>query len=350
MMTTSFISSLSLSNASRASVPRLQAELARANREIADGRFADVGLELGARVGESLGLRQRRAELEALRTGNDAASLRLSTSQAALKQVQAAADALQKDMIGLTDQQRAGTVAATAGSQLAALAAALNASASGQYVFGGTRTGVAPLTAYAGSPASPARAAVDAAFTAYFGFAKDSPGAAGVSADQMKDFLATRIEPLFSEASWTSQWSQAASRNLDSRISLSETIETSVNANAPAIRKLAMAYVIASDLNLGAMPLETRLVATGRVQTLLGEASGGLVAMQADLGRAQSRITDANSRLEAQASLLSTEIGRLEAVDPAEAKTRVDAVTTQLQMSYALTAQLRQLSLVAFIA
>ncbi|WP_132255834.1 flagellar hook-associated family protein [Methylobacterium segetis] len=350
MMTTSFISSLSLWNASRDGVPRLQAGLANATREIAELRHADIGLALGARVGESLVLRQRTAELEALRDGNGVAASRLTASQAALKQIQSAADALQTTLIGLSDGQRAGAAAGTAASQLAALTAALNTSVSGQYVFGGTRADAPPVAAYAGSPASPARAAVEAAFRDHFGFAKDSPRAAGVTASDMKAFLATRLEPLASESSWTSLWSQASSRNIDSRISLSETIETSANANAPALRKLAMAYVIASDLNLAAMPVEAQAVATARVMTLLGEASAGLVAMQADLGRAQSRITDASSRIASQTTLLAAEINRLEAVDPAEARSRVDAVTTQLQMSYALTAQLRQLSLVAFIA
>ena len=84
--------------------------------------------------------------------------------------------------------------------------------------------------------------------------------------------------------------------------------------------------------------------------SLLGRASGGLVAIQADLGRVQARITDANTRMDAQKALLSSEITWLEAVDPAEAKSRVDGLTTQIQMSYSLTAQLRQLSLVAYIS
>ena len=111
-----------------------------------------------------------------------------------------------------------------------------------------------------------------------------------------------------------------------------------------------MAYVIASGLGLSGLSQDTQEAATGRVMDLLGQASGGLTTMQADLGRTQSRITEANVRMAKQTALLTGQIRDLESVDPAEAKARVDAITTQMQMSYGLTAQLRSLSLINFLS
>jgi flagellar hook-associated protein 3 FlgL len=50
-----------------------------------------------------------------------------------------------------------------------------------------------------------------------------------------------------------------------------------------------------------------------------------------------------------QKDILDEKITHLEAVDPAEAKIRIDQLSTQLQTSYSLTAQLKNLSLINFI-
>ena len=349
MMTTSFVSSQSLWNAPRAGVNRLLTQLADANREIATGRYADVGLALGRGVGETLSLRQRSAEIDALMDGNGAASARLEITQATLREVQGAADGLLKELIALPDLQRAASTADAAKSRLAALTSALNATSGGQFVFAGTNTDQSPLAAYAATPASAAKMALDAAFQAHFGFAQGDPAAASVTPASMQAFLDGPVAGLFSDANWAADWSSASSTDIDSRISLTETAATSVNANAPSMRTLAIAYVIGSDLGLSSFSAQAQSVATGRVMTLLGQASTGLVAAQADLGRVQTRITDANTRMEGQRALLTNRITQREGVDPAEAKSRVDGLTTQIQMSYALTAQLRQLSLVNYL-
>ena len=345
MMTTGYISSLNLWNAPRTGAARLQADLAEATREIATGRHADVGATLGTGVAESFGLRRQGAVLAALKSGNAAAALRLETSQAALKDIQAGADATLKDLVALPADRRAAAVAASAGERLAALTAALNTSAGGQFVFGGTDAGAAPLGPYEGSPPSAAKAAVQAALATAF-----PSGIANATAAQMTAFLDGPLAAQFGESGWTARWSGASSRTLDTRISLTETVTTSASANAAPLRDLAMAYVIGAGLGLSGFSAEAQGVATSRMMDLLGRASAGLVTMQADLGRAQGRITEANARIDKQTALLNGRINDLESVDPAEAKSRVDALSTQIQMSYGLTAQLRSLSLINYVS
>lgn len=350
MMTTGFISSLNLWNAPRTGAARLQSDLATATREIATGRLADVGATLGGGVTEAFGLRRQSAVLAALTQSNAAASLRLQATQGALKEVQTAADATLAELTALPASQRGQTAAEAARGRLAALTGALNTNASGQFVFGGTTSGTAPLTAYEGSPASAAKTAVDDAFALYFGFAPGSAAASGITPSQIESFIDGPLAGLFTEANWKQTWSGASSRTIDSQISLTETVSTSVSANADAFRKLGMAYVIASGLGLSGLSQDAQEAATGRVMDLLGQASGGLTTMQADLGRSQSRITEANARMAKQTALLTGQVRDLESVDPAEAKARVDAITTQMQMSYGLTAQLRSLSLINFLS
>ncbi|MCJ2036276.1 flagellar hook-associated family protein [Methylobacterium sp. J-068] len=348
-MRTNALSTLSFWNTPRTGVARMQADIATANQELVTGRYADVGLALGSRTGLAVDLRQKTAELAALRDSNDTATLRLSTTQAALKQMQDTADTTLKSLTGVPEDKRAGVLKDMAAAQLASLTGLLNTSAAGQFVFGGTNTANAPMKAYATTPASAAKAATDAAFLGAFGVSQDSAGASAISAGDMSSFLDGSFASLFDDSAWDANWSDAGSAPLTSRISLSETVQTSASANAPALRKLAMAYVMASDLGTANLSAAAQTVVTERVATLLGEASKGLVTLQADLGRSQAAITSANTRLDAQKTLLTSQVGQMEGVDTAEAKTRVDRLSTQVQISYALTAQLRQLSLVSYL-
>ncbi len=344
MMTTGFISSLNLWNAPRTGAARLQGELADATREIATLRHADIGATLGGGVAESFGLRRQSAVLAALTQSNGVASLRLDASQTALKAIQSDADAMLKELTGLPADKRAAAIASTSAARLSTLTAALNTSVGGQFVFGGTDTGAAPLTAYEGTPTSPAKTAVQAALAAAF-----PTGTANATAGQMTAFLDNLHASLFDENGW-SRFSGASNRTLDSRISLTETATTSASANAAPLRDLAMAYVIGSGIGLSGFSADAQAAAAARMSDLLGSASRGLVQMQADLGLSQSRITEANARMEKQTALFTTRINTLEGVDPVEAKSRVDALTTQIQMSYGLTSQLRSLSLINYVS
>jgi flagellar hook-associated protein 3 FlgL len=345
MMTTSYISSLSLWNAPRSGAAKLQSEIADATREIAEGRHADVGLALGGQVSRSLSLRQGAAEIAALKDGNGVTALRLGASQGVLQQMQKSTDATFASLTGLSSDKRVAAMGASADDTLASLTALLNTRANGQALFAGTNTAVGPIRDDA---AANAKANAAAAFERAFGFPPGDPQAATLTASQVQNFLEATVAAQFADPNWGNTWSQASRTTVSSRISLSETVTTSVSADADPFRQLAQAAVVAG-LGLAALSADAQDVVSGRVMSLLSKGSAGLVSLQADLGRSQSRLADANTRLDAQSDLITKEIARLEAVDPAEAKTRLNAATTQLQMSYSLTAQLQELSLLKYV-
>ncbi len=346
MMTTSYISSLSLWNTPRSASARLQGEIANATQEIAGGRYADVGLTLGAQVSRSLSLRQSAAEIAALKDGNALTGLRLSASQSVLQQLQKSADSQFAALTALPADKRGAAMAASANDTLASLTSLLNSSASGQALFAGINTGANPIRDGA---AANAKAAAVTAFQTAFGFPPSDPRAATLTAAQVKTFLEGPVASQFADPSWGTTWSQASSTVVTSQIALGETVTSSVTANETAFRQLAQAAVV-SGLGLAGLSADAQAAVSDRVMGLLSQASAGLVSLQADLGRSQSRITDANTRLDAQANFIKTDIARLETVDPAEAKIRLDAAKTQLQMSYSLTAQLQELSLLKYVA
>jgi flagellar hook-associated protein 3 FlgL len=346
MMTTSYISSLSLWNTPRSASARLQAEIADATQQIASGRYADVGLALGGQVSRSLSLRQSAAEIAALKDGNGLAALRLGTSQTVLQQLQKSADAQFATLTGLSSDKRVAAMAASADDTLASLTSLLDSSASGQALFSGTNTGVKPIRDGA---VADAKAAAATAFRDAFGFPPGDPQAATLTPSQIKNFLEGTVAAQFADPNWGTTWSQASDTSVTSRIALGETVSTSVSANGTAFRQLAQAAIV-SSLGLTGLSADAQAVVSDRAMSLLSKASAGLVSLQADLGRSQSRITDANARLDAQSALITKEIAGLEEVDPTEAQTRLSAAKTQLQMSYSLTAQLQDLSLLKYVA
>ena len=99
------------------------------------------------------------------------------------------------------------------------------------------------------------------------------------------------------------------------------------------------------------MPLsaETRDVVIGKAIEILSTAVSGIIDVQAEIGTSHAKAESANERMDLQKSIFEERIGKLEAVDPAEAKVRVDQLVTQIQSSYSLTAQLKQLSLINYI-
>ncbi|AWB25110.1 flagellar hook-associated family protein [Methylobacterium currus] len=345
-MTTSYISSLSLWNTPRSASARLQGEIADATQEIAGGRYADVGLTLGAQVSRSLSLRQSAAEIAALKDSNSLTAFRLSMSQNVLQQLQKSADAQFANLTALPVAKRVATMAASANDTLASLTNLLNSSASGQALFAGINTGAGPIRDGA---VADAQAAAAKAFVDTFNFAPSDPRAATLTAADVKKFLETTIAGQFTDAAWSKTWSQASTTAVTSQISLGETVTTSVSANETAFRQLAEAAIV-SGLGLTGLSADAQTVVSDRATSLLSKASAGLVSIQADLGRSQSRITDANTRLDAQTNLIKTDISRLEAVDPTEAQARLSAARTQLQMSYSLTAQLQELSLLKYVS
>ncbi len=64
---------------------------------------------------------------------------------------------------------------------------------------------------------------------------------------------------------------------------------------------------------------------------------------------AQERIKSANDRIDIQVTLIQQHVTDLEGVDPYEATANVNALLTQIETAYALTARLQNLSLIDYI-
>jgi flagellar hook-associated protein 3 FlgL len=326
----------------------MQVDLVKAQKEMDTLRVADLGLALGSRTTQSISFARDHDRLNSIVDSNALVNSRLKSTQDALGQL---ADRVQNFLGNLTSST-AGDLTNditrdSARSTLDAMAAVLNTSINGEYLFAGTNTDVKPIADF-NAAGSPAKAAFDLAFFTQFGFHQNDPAASIVDAAGMDAFL-DNIETQFLGTGWEANWSSATDEPIVSRIALNETTETSVSANTTAVRKLAMAASVVTQLMSSQISDEARQVLIDLSLGLVGEALSGLGQVQSQTGMIQQRVSDANTRMNTQIDLFNRHILDLEGVDPYEAANRVNDLMTHIQTSFALTARIQQLSLLNFL-
>ncbi|AZO51154.1 MAG: flagellar hook-associated family protein [Mesorhizobium sp.] len=343
------VSSAAISNAMRYQQMRMQSDLVKATKESTTGKVADVGLALGGRTTQAVTFQRDLDRLNGIIDSNALVAARLTSTQDALGQLSDVAQNFLSALTSAVSGDSSTSITQQAGaSALQQMTGILNTSVNGEYLFAGTNTDVKPVDDFTAA-GSPAKAAFDASFVAYFGFTQSDPAAANITAAQMDDFITTSIEPQFLGSGWQGTWSNATDEQITSRIALNETTQTSVSANEDGIRKLAMAAAMVANLFSGNISDAAKNTVVSRAQTLVGEAIGGIVQVRSEVGLTQKRVSDASDRMKTQVDLFEKHIIDLEGVDPAEAATRVADLTQHIETSFALTARLQQLSLLNYL-
>jgi flagellar hook-associated protein 3 FlgL len=347
-MAATFISSNSIATTLRISASKSQVAIAKGVKEATTGRLDDIGKELGALTGRNVTLRAELVEIDKLVDTNALVGARLEVGQERLSQLIETAQSFQKDLLAARNSANGGgIIAQPAGANLESLLASLNVSMDGQFLFGGINTSEAPMTPYETGSAS--KTAVDAAFTAAFGFAPGSAGAENVLPADMETFLDGAFAAEFADPAWGANWSSASDQVMRSRISTTQTIDSSASANDVAFRKLAMAYTMLSGLGVDKMNQSTFQVVTDKALLLVAGAVADLASVGARLGTAQEQTTNATSRLKVQSDIVTKQVNAMESVDPEEASVRVTNLRNQLEMSHALTAQIQKLSILNYL-
>lgn len=350
MLTSTFISTASLSSETKASIARIQQRLVDAQTELSTGRHADVGLTLGAQTGVAVSLRQDIAQIQSIKDTNSIVLTRMQGSQAALNTL---ATTSQTFLNALTPAQSDNTISGTilqqAQAAMQSLQDQLNSSLDGQYLFAGINSDVKPLDDFFGNPPPASAQAVQAAFTAKFGMSPDDPNVSSISASDMQDFLNNEFADLFSDANWSANWSGASDKPVNSRISRTETANTSVTANDNTFRQLTEAFTMVAGLGFQNLNSATQKVIMQQATQVVSNGIGGLTKVQSFLGVTQQRVSDANDQIDTQIDFLNKSIDGLESVDSAEVTTQISDLSTALEAAYAVTNRLSNLSIMDFL-
>ena len=348
-MKTSTVSTASISAATRLSVVETQAKLAEAQKEVTTGRLADVGASLGYKTGQTLSLRQDYDRLKTIIDSNSVVDTRVSTTQTSLTSLTSDAQLFVSQLIAARNTDTGPKVVqAQATATLNSFTDLVNTAIDGAYVFAGINADVKPIANYQ-DPGSPNSQAVANAFQATFGTTQSDPANSSITAADMQAFLDGPFSDLFEEPAWSTDWSSASDQNVKSRISPTELIETSTNANNVGIRKLAKAYAMISDLGIQNLNQAAYQTVVDKAVQLAGEAVQDLAQEQSRLGTTQERMKTANDRMTIQTDIMTKHIDQLEAVDPYEASTRVSQLMNQVETAYAMTARIQGLSLLKYL-
>jgi flagellar hook-associated protein 3 FlgL len=319
--------------------------------ETSSGQYADLGLQLGDQSGYELSLRNQTDLLNSLTTANTLTVTNLETAQSALDSIRTTAQSTVSALTSLTagTSTAASTLQDTGANSLQELISDTNTTSNGSYVFGGDNSSVAPMADYFSSTTSAAKSAIDAAFESTFGFSPSDPQASTISASDMQSFLSGPFAALFSGSNWSSNWSSASSTDVTSEIAPGQSITTSTDANQPGFQQLAEGYAMLSELGGASLGAGAQQAVITAATSLINQGVTSMTTTEANLGAAQTTVTNASDSMSNQLTILQTQIGDLDNVNANSVATQLNSLQTQLETAYQLTAQLQKLSLAQYL-
>ncbi|MFN7102418.1 MAG: flagellar hook-associated family protein [Pseudorhizobium sp.] len=370
-MKTSFVSSLSIQTTMRSAVSRAQVDMIAAQQEVTTGRHADVGVALGATTARSLDLSRDVLRIKSMLSTNSLATQRLESSEEALSKMADLGQQVLDSLVGIGssgDSTNLNVARTTVQNAIDTFSNFANTSVNGEYLFSGINTDVKPFEDVA-KDGSEARTAFKAELQTFL--TSNSIGSkADMTKTNMEDFL-TRMEKMFSadpgesiplggapgpsyglldgQDFWSTFVSSASDDNMKSRITQSEIVQTSTNANSEGMRKFVLTSLVSMEFLTADMSDVAREEAVSRSTGYIGQAMSGLTGERATLGLSAERVKKANETLDAQMNIIEVHLNDLEAVDAYEASTRVKGLEALVETAYTLTARLQQLSLVNFL-
>ncbi|PDT18369.1 flagellar biosynthesis protein FlgL [Rhizobium sp. J15] len=348
-MKSSFISSSAIQNAMRLTIRQAQNQMTKATMEATTGVYADIGVSLGGNAARSVDFSREVDRIDSIKSSNSLVTARMESSQLGLSKMKDVGDGLVSKLTALQGSRDPGSITVAIQSATSALSTMMDTSntmVNGEYLFSGINTDVQPLT----DKTTATSAAIVTALNTYAaGLGKPVNQLTGA---EMETFITGTVEPMFSEANWTDPttgWSQASSQNMTSRISNSEVIESSTNANSEGMRYFALASVTASALLSQNLSTDAMSTVSKKAISYTTKATTGLVTQASQLGLSQERVKKSNDALDAQSNIIKNKLVDLQGVDPYEASTLVKTLETQLETAYTIVSKIQQLSLVNYL-
>lgn len=334
----------------RTNVMSLQRALTQAHDEVSSGRRADLGEALGVTFSHNEASRVRIAALAALDMHDDVAAARVDAISTTLSGLRANAGKLRDQLVAAAQspQTRAGLIE-TAKGFLSAYTAAMGQDMAGVALFGGSELSAPAVAGYDETRATGPAAAIAAAFQSAFGFTQDDPAVSTIDATALGAFLDGDFAAQFAQPAWSANWSRATDDAFRTQIAPGERVATTVSANEGALRDMARLAVMVADLGADKLNDSAFTVFAEKAASLATSATDATMSLETRMGVSRQRITDAQIAMDATRNMLTRQIGASEDVDPAEAAMRINDLTSRLEATFAVTARLRDLSLLNYL-
>lgn len=333
MMTS--IGDLAMSFSSRLNNARIRTDLNTLGQELTTGRKSDLRSALAGDVAPVSMLERMLSNLAAYGTATTEAALFASTAQTTLAQVTAQLESLTSAAFAM--ENSGDTVllrgfGKDANSRFETMVGALNTSVAGRSVFGGAATGRPPI-------ADPS-ALLDDLVSAL-------PGT-----PTMQDVVDT-VDAYFAPGGGfeTSGYLGSATPMAAFRLSPDDSATFGLDARDPALGRAMGAAAKVALIDRGILsdsPDQQKALVRVAAEDLLS-ASSGIVAVRADVGTLESRVDMARTRNTTETAATQMALARLVRVDPYDTATDLQAVQTQLETFFSVTARLSQLTLAGYL-
>jgi len=321
----------------RRSIAEQDAQVQKAQKEVATGLREDVYADTGFRAAQSLDLRNRMARVEQYHTSNSLLNGKLDIVSGQMAAIRGKGNDLMTMMVAFgSGRQGLETLQPEAISTFNAINSMLNTTYAGEYIFSGIGSNkISQTLDLSGFPSfsfdgTTALTDIDQALAdldSFFGLNGVAPSATGY--DSQQDYSGT-----------------VQTANLDE----TSTLHLGLTAKDEAIKQIFKGIVMFAATDA------TKIGDDVAYQKWLDEAIGAiqkgtsvLERHEANLGNQQSLIKDTVARQANLKTIYNNRIVDIEGVDPYEAGLRMESMTKQLETSYAVTARLKNLSLLNYL-
>lgn len=313
----------------------LKAEMTRLNEELATGQVSDIKSVLAGNVSYLTDIESDLKTLSGFRVASTEAKQFADGVQISLERVDASVATVGAALISVSSSGVGPVIdqmSQDAETELAAIVSTLNASSGGRSLFAGNASDQSPL-AGADVILAGLRAATAGALT---------PEDIVAAADQWFDDPAG-----FSATAYGGSDNDIAPFRLGNGENVSVQLTADDKVFRDILKNVAIA-AIASDSSFG-LSAEARRDLFQDTGAEVFRAQADLTATRANVGSAQARIDELETRNATEETALLYAKGALLQADPYETATELEAVQFQLQSLYTVTARMSDLTFVNFI-
>lgn len=351
------LSTLTQSLNNRLNVARLTAQLQQATQEVSTGVRADIYGDLGQTASIPMELRAQMDRNDSFAQSNALLGNKLGVMATSLTTVHDSAQSVLSAAVANLSQPGVSvtTLQQSAQAALQQITGALNTNYAGAYLFSGTRSDQPPLQDPAGvSPAT--GLSPQGVVSGIVGTGPTSAADAAAKAAQLDAIFNSStgtgqdFEQTFYNGTAAKDASGTPNPRVTGQIAPGQSVDYGVQANDPAIRNILKGLTMLSSVDPSKISDPAAYKAwMNSVVSALSDGVAGATDIQAQLGNQQKLVADTATHQGDLKSVYSSRINAFESVDPYEAASRLTALQTQLQATYAATAQIGKLSILNYL-
>jgi flagellar hook-associated protein 3 FlgL len=312
-----------------------QQNLDTVTNQLSDGLVADTYAGLGGNATyQALTLTKQQNDLTTYNNNINSVTAKTSAMDAAMSNVTTMANSMVKSLTQVTQSGNPGmtTLNQQAQNDLTQLQSYLNTQVSGDYIFAASDTQTAPVAS-----TSAINTSVNTDLSAFY---------AGTETTTQ---VATNVGTYTNAQMGYSSTLSAAT---DVSVNTGPGVQTdyTVRADSAGFQNIQKGLAIIANLQYGNGESESDFYTVyNNAVSLIQQGSAQVTQSQASLGIATKSMTDTQTAISATQTTLTKSLSNVEDVNAAEASTQLQELENQLQVSYSVMAQVKNLSLLNYL-